>query len=95
LEGGREDAFDLVGEALDDVVREVVGGVAQCFAGKFEEEAPCFLGVGGGVGVVSVRLIFAWATRDGRGARGFCGGFFLGTTRGHDRVWRETGSKRK
>jgi len=29
------------------------------------------LGVGGGVGVVSVRLIFAWATRDGGGAGGF------------------------
>jgi hypothetical protein len=43
LEGGREDAFDLVGEALDDGVREVVGGVAQCFAGKFEEEAACFV----------------------------------------------------
>jgi hypothetical protein len=28
LEGGREDAFDLVGEALDDGMREVVGGVA-------------------------------------------------------------------
>jgi len=95
LEGGREDAFDLVGEASDDGVREVAGGVAQCFAGKFEEEAPCFLGVGGGVGVVSVRLIFAWATRDGRGAGGFRGGFFWGTTGGHDRVWRETGSKRK
>jgi hypothetical protein len=43
LEGGREDAFDLVGEASDDGVREVVGGVAQCFAGKFEEETACFV----------------------------------------------------
>ena len=95
LERGRKDTFDLVGEALNDGVRKVAGGVAQCFARKFEEEAPCFLGVGGGVGVVSVRLIFAWATRDGGGARGFCGGFFWGTTGGHDRVWRERGSERK
>jgi hypothetical protein len=42
-----------------------------------------------------VRKIFGRATRDGRGAGGFSGGFFLGTTGGHDRVWRETGSKRK
>ena len=84
-------------EALDDGMREVVGRVAQCFAGKFEEETACFVGVGGreGIGFLSVRKIFSRATRDGRGARGFCGGFFLGTTGGHDGVWRETGSKRK
>jgi hypothetical protein len=78
-------------------VREVVGGVAQCFAGKFEEETACFVRVGGreGIGFLSVRKIFSRATRDGRGAGGFCGGFFLGTTGGHDRVWREIGSKRK
>jgi hypothetical protein len=82
---------------LDDVVREVVGRVAQSFAGKFEEETTCFVRVGGGegIGILSVRKIFRRATKDGRGSGGFCGGFFLGTTGGHDRVWRETGSKRK
>jgi hypothetical protein len=97
LERGREDTFDLVGEALDDGVREVVGGIAQCFAGKFEKEAACFVRVGGGegIGFLSVRKIFGRATRDGRGAGGFCGGFFLGTTGRHDGVWRETGSQRK
>jgi hypothetical protein len=82
LERGREDAFDLVGEALDDGVREVVGGIAQCFTGKFEEQATCFVRVGGreGIGFLSVRKIFGRATRDGRGAGGFSGGFFLGTT---------------
>jgi hypothetical protein len=43
LERRREDTFDLVGEALDDGVREVVGGVAQCFTGKFEKETACFV----------------------------------------------------
>jgi len=43
LEGGRKDTFDLVGEALNDGVRKVAGGVAQCFAGKFEEETACFV----------------------------------------------------
>jgi hypothetical protein len=78
-------------------MREVVGGVAQCFTGKFEEEAACFVRVGGGkgVGFLSVGKIFRRATWDGRGAGGFCGGFFLGTTGGHDGVWRETGSQRK
>jgi len=78
-------------------MREVVGGVAQCFPGKFEEEAACFVrvGRGEGIGILSVRKIFGRTTRDGRGSGGFCGGFFLGTTGGHDRVWRETGSKRK
>jgi len=95
LERGREDAFDLVGQALDDGMREVIRGVAQCFTGKFEEEAACFVRVGGGegIGLLSVRKIFGRATRDGRGAGGFCGGFFLGTTRGgHGQVWREIGS---
>ena len=97
LERGREDAFDLVGEALDDGVREVVGGVAQCFARKFEEEATCFVrvGWGEGVGLLAVGKIFGRTTRDGGRAGGFCGGFFLGTTGGHDGVWRETGSQRK
>ena len=97
LKRRREDAFDLVGQALDDGVREVVGRVAQCFAGKFEEETACFVrvGRGEGVGLLSVRKIFRRATRNGGGAGGFCGGFFLGTTGGHDRVWRETGSQRK
>jgi hypothetical protein len=82
---------------LDDGMREVVGGVAQCFAGKFEEETACFVRVGGGegIGFLSVGKIFRRATKDGRGAGGFCGGFFLGTTGGHERVWRETGSQRK
>jgi hypothetical protein len=78
-------------------VREVVGGVAQCFAGKFEEEAACFVRVGGGegIGFLSVGKIFRRAMRNVGGSGGFCGGFFLGTTGGHDRVWRETGSQRK
>jgi hypothetical protein len=82
---------------LDDGVREVVGGVAQCFAGKFEEETACFVrvGRGEGVGLLSVRKIFRRATRDGGRAGGFCGRFFLGTTGGHNGVWRETGSERK
>jgi hypothetical protein len=65
LERGREDAFDLVGEALDDGVREVVGRVAQCFARKFEEEAACFVrvGRGEGIGFLSVGKIFGRATR--------------------------------
>jgi hypothetical protein len=69
LERRREDTFDLVGEASDDGVREVVGGVAQCFARKFEEEATCFVRVGGGVGVglLSVGKIFSRATRNGGG----------------------------
>jgi len=52
---------------LDDGMREVVGGVAQCFAGEFEEEAACFVRVGGReeVGFLSVRKIFGRATRDG------------------------------
>jgi hypothetical protein len=65
LKRGREDTFDLVGEALDDGMREVVGGVAQCFAGKFEEETACFVRVGGGegIGFLSVGKIFGRATR--------------------------------
>ena len=84
-------------QALDDGVREVARGVAQCFARKFEEEATCFVRVGGGerIGLVTAGKIFGRATRDGGRAGGFFGGFFLGTTGGHDRVWRETGSKRK
>jgi len=78
-------------------MREVVGRVAQCFAGKFEEEAACFVrvGWGEGIGLLTVGKIFRRATRDGGRAGGFCEGFFLGTTGGHNRVWRETGSKRK
>jgi len=53
--------------------------------------------VGGGerIGLVTAGKIFDRATRDRRGAGGFCGGLFLWTTGGHDGVWRETGSKRK
>ena len=97
LEVRRKNPFNLVSETLNDRVREVIGGVAQGFPRKFEEETTGFGGVGGSVGVVPMGLPFAGATRNGRRSRGrgFFGGFRGRATGGHARVWRRLGLERK
>jgi len=98
LEGRREDFFDLVGEATDHRVGEVIRGIAQCFARKFEKEPAGFSRVGGRIVIVPGTLSFAWAAERGRRRErtgGFRRGFFERATGGHERVWREKGSERK
>jgi len=77
LEGGREDFFDLVGEATDHRMGEMIRGIAQGFAGKFEEKPAGFFRVGGGIGVVSGTFPFARTAERGRERTGgFRRGFF-------------------
>jgi hypothetical protein len=58
---------------------KMIRGIAQGFAGKFEEKPAGFFRVGGGIGVVPGTLSFARTAERGRGGKrtgGFRWGFF-------------------
>jgi hypothetical protein len=58
---------------------KMIRGIAQGFAGKFEEKPAGFFRVGGGIGVVPGTFPFARTAERGRGGKrtgGFRRGFF-------------------
>jgi len=60
-------------------VGEMIRGIAQRFAGKFEEKSAGFFRVGGGISIVSGTLSFARTAERGRGGKrtgGFRWGLF-------------------
>jgi hypothetical protein len=57
---------------------KMIRGIAQGFAGKFEEKPAGFFRVGGGIGVVPGTFSFARATERGGGRREGTGGFRRG-----------------